>query len=252
MRGLNGKVAVVAGGAGGIGTAICRRLAEEGAEVVCADASLRRGEAVRAELADAGLAIRFAELDVASAASWERLVTSLGTIGVLVSAAYFARGGRFDALSDEDWADNFRVTLDGVFLGMRACAPRMAAGSAIVNVASVAGMVGMPVNAGYGAAKSAVIGLTRTAAVSLAPRGIRVNALSPGFVTTRALDGLGQLMAGDHGGADAARDALLAATPLGRFAAPEDIAASVAFLASDDASFVTGTNLVIDGGFTAQ
>ncbi|MBB3862363.1 NAD(P)-dependent dehydrogenase (short-subunit alcohol dehydrogenase family) [Novosphingobium hassiacum] len=124
-----------------------------------------------------------------------------------VSAAYFARGGRFDPLADSDWADNFRVTLDGVFQDMRACTPRMSAGGAVVNIASVAAMVEMPVKAGYGAAKSAVIGLTRTVAVTLAPRGIRANSLPPGFATTKA---------------------------------PDDIAGTVAFLASDDAAFITG------------
>jgi NAD(P)-dependent dehydrogenase (short-subunit alcohol dehydrogenase family) len=161
----------------------------------------------------------------------------------------FAGGYLLQALSDEDWKENFRVTLDGVFYGMRACLRRMERGAAIVNISSVAALLGMPVNPGYGAAKSAVSSLSRVAAVTFAPQGIRVNSISPGFIATRALDGLSELMASAHGDAGAAKQFLLARIPLGAFGNPEDIAGVVAFLISDDAAYVTGVDLVVDGGF---
>lgn len=251
MRGLKGRLAIVAGGAGGIGSAICRRLGEEGMRVVCADISEKRGRAVAAALAAEGLEVAFERLDAGDPADWDRLAAAQPRIDALVTASYFARGGAIAALSSEEWRENFRVTLDGVFHGMRACVAKMGRGGAIVNIASVAARLGMPVNAGYGAAKAAVAALSRTAAVTFAPQGVRVNSLSPGFITTRALDGLGELMAAEHGGADAAKQALLARIPLGAFGAPADIAAAVAFLLSDDATYVTGVDLLVDGGYMA-
>jgi NAD(P)-dependent dehydrogenase (short-subunit alcohol dehydrogenase family) len=257
MRGLKDKTAIVAGGAGGIGSAICRRLCEEGVRVVCADASERRGLAVVDELRAAGGCgeVRFAALDAGAAESWSQLaawtVGTFGTPHILVNAFYAARGGPLEALSDDDWRANLRVTLDGVFYGMREIVPLMTSGGAVVNIASVAGHLGMPVNTGYGAAKAAVAGLTRSVAVTYAPRNIRVNSISPGFVQTRALDGLGDLMSTEAaGGRDAALAGLLDRTPTHAFGRPCDIAAATAFLASDDASFITGTDLVIDGGYT--
>lgn len=251
MRGLKGRRAMVAGGAGGIGAAICRRLGEEGMHVVCADISERRGRAVVEELAREGLAVSFERLDAGDPESWDRLAAGQPRIDALVSAAYFARGGPIQALSNEEWKENFRVTLDGVFYGMRACARRMARGAAIVNISSVAARLGMPMNAGYGPAKSAVSGLSRIAAVTFAAQGIRVNSLSPGFIATRALDGLSELMASTHGDAAAAKQALLDRIPLGAFGAPADVAGVVAFLISDDAAYVTGIDLVVDGGYMA-
>jgi 3alpha(or 20beta)-hydroxysteroid dehydrogenase len=249
MRGLKGRRAIIAGGAGGIGAAICRRLGEEGAHVVCADISERRGRAVAQSLSDEGLSVSFEHLDGGDPASWERLAESQPRIDALVTAAYFARGGVLEALSNEEWKENFRVTLDGVFYGMRACMKKMERGAAIVNISSVAARLGMPVNAGYGPAKGAVSALSRIAAVTFAPRGIRVNSVSPGFIATRALDGLGELMAAEHGDADAAKRALLTRIPLGDFGAPADVAGVVAFLLSDDSAYVTGVDLLVDGGY---
>ena len=146
MRGLKGRKAIVAGGAGGIGAAICRRLAEEGRGVVCADISEKRGNAVAGQLADEGLAVSYERLDAGDPESWQQLVAHYVRVDALVNAAYFARGGPLQTLSNQDWKDNFRVTLDGVFYGMRACAKRMDRGAAIVNISSVAGLLGMPVN----------------------------------------------------------------------------------------------------------
>ena len=249
MRGLKGRQAIIAGGAGGIGAAICRRLGAEGMHVVCADISERRARTVALELAGKGLNVSFEHLDAGDPESWDRLAAGQLRVDALVNAAYFARGGPIQALSDEDWKENFRVTLDGVFYGMRACLRRMERGAAIVNISSVAALRGMPVNPGYGAAKSAVSSLSRVAAVTLAPQGIRVNSISPGFIATRALDGLSELMASAHGDAGAAKQFLLARIPLGAFGKPEDIAGVVAFLISDDAAYVTGVDVVVDGGF---
>jgi NAD(P)-dependent dehydrogenase (short-subunit alcohol dehydrogenase family) len=249
MRGLAGRRVIVAGGAGGIGAAICRRLGEEGMQVVCADISEKRGRAVAETLSREGLTVSFEPLDTGDPAGWGRLTASHARIDALVTAAYFARGGRIEDLSGEAWKENFQVTLDGVFYGMRACVPRMPRGAAIVNISSVAARLGMPVNAGYGAAKSAVSGLTRTAAVTFAAQGIRVNSISPGFITTRALDGLSELMATEHGDADAAKQSLLSRIPLGAFGQPADISGTVAFLISQDSAYVTGVDLVVDGGY---
>ena len=249
MRGLKGHRAIIAGGAGCIGIAICRRLGEEGMHVVCADISERRGRAIVKELAGDGLLVSFEHLDAGDPESWDRLAAGQPRVDALVTAAYFARGGPIQALSNEDWKENFRVTLDGVFYGMRACVRRMERGAAIVNISSVAALLGMPVNSGYGAAKSAVSSLSRIAAVTFAPQGIRINSISPGFIETKALDGLGELMASAHGGASAAKQSLLARIPLGAFGTPSDIAGAVAFLISDDAAYVTGVDLIVDGGF---
>lgn len=249
MRGLAGRRVIVAGGAGGIGAAICRRLGEEGMHVVCADISEKRGHRVAEELAREGLAVSFEPLDAGDSASWDRLAANHDRIDALATATYFARGGRVGELSNEAWTENFRVTLDGVFYGMRTCVQRMARGAAIVNISSVAALLGMPVNAGYGAAKAAVSALTRIAAVTFAPQGIRVNGISPGFITTRALDGLGELMAAEHGDAAAAKQSLLARIPLGTFGQPADVAAAVAFLLSADAAHITGVDLLVDGGY---
>lgn len=249
MRGLAGRRVIIAGGAGGIGAAICRRLGEEGMQVVCADISEKRGRAVAEALSREGLTVSFEQLDSGDPASWDRLTANHARIDALVTAAYFARGGPVQELSNEAWKENFRVTLDGVFYGMRACLPRMPRGSAIVNISSVAALLGMPVNAGYGAAKSAVTGLTRIAAVTFAAQGIRVNSISPGFISTRALDGLSELMAEAHGDADAAKQSLLARIPLGDFGQPADIASAVAFLISQDSAYITGVDLIIDGGY---
>lgn len=249
MRGLAGRRVIVAGGAGGIGTAICRRLGEEGMQVVCADISEKRGHATAEALSREGLTVSFERLDSGDPVSWERLTANHARIDALVTAAYFARGGAVHDLSNEAWQENFRVTLDGVFFGMRACVQRMPRGAAIVNISSVAALLGMPVNAGYGAAKSAVSGLTRIAAVTFASQGIRVNSISPGFITTRALDGLGELMAAAHGGAEAAKQSLLARIPLGAFGQPADIAGTVAFLISHDAAYITGVDVLVDGGY---
>ena len=212
--------------------------------VVCADISERRGRAVVEELAREGLAVSFERLDAGDPESWDRFAAGQPRIDALVSAAYFARGGPIQALEGE-----FSRHTGRRLYGMRACARRMARGAAIVNISSVAARLGMPMNAGYGPAKSAVSGLSRIAAVTFAAQGIRVNSLSPGFIATRALDGLGELMASTHGDAAAAKQALLDRIPLGAFGAPADVAGVVAFLISDDAAYVTGIDLVVDGGY---
>ena len=139
----SGRRAIIAGGAGGIGTAICRRLGEEGVHVVCADISERRGRAVAEELSGQGLTVSFEHLDAGDPESWDRLASGQPCVDTLVTAAYLARGGQIQLLSNEDWKENFRVTLDGVFYGMRACLKRMERGAAIVNISSVAALLGI-------------------------------------------------------------------------------------------------------------
>lgn len=244
---LAGKSVIVTGGAGGIGAAICAAFVDCGADVICADISATRGAATAR---DTGAT--FEKLDVSEPADWDRVVDGVmqkrGAVHALVHGAYSARGGNFDTLSAEAWRANFPVTLDGVFYGTKAVAAYMGAGASIVNVASVAAKVGMPVNAAYGAAKGAICAFSRAAAVTLAPRGIRVNTVLPGFIETRALDGLGALVSESNGGV-AALQAINDEIPLGRFGDGGEIASVVRFLASNEAAYITGAEIVVDGGY---
>jgi len=240
-----GRVAIVTGGASGIGAATCRALAAEGAQVVVADLDAGRGTAVAGEIGG-----RFQAADVADEAATTRLVAdtaaALGRLDVLVSNAFASAVGALEGLALTAWARTLDVTLTAVFTGLRAALPAMRArgGGAIVNVASISGLGGDRGLGAYNAAKAGVINLTRTAALELAASGIRVNAVCPGLIDTPALQrGPGRRPAW----VDSAR----AAIPVGRFGSPEEVARAILFLASDEASYVTGATLVVDGGLTA-
>lgn len=254
---VSGKVAIVSGGASGIGAATCRALARAGARVVCADISRRRGAALVDELVGAGAVARYLHLDAGDSASWHQLVTethnAFGTLDILVNAAYSARAGDIDTISEADWHETFRVTLHGVFLGMRAAIPVMGPGAAIVNVASTAAYVPPPNNIAYAAAKAAVLSVSKSAAVRLGRtgRGIRVNVVAPGATETAALAGFYKVIAARGESAEEARNASVARIPLGRIAEPDNIASAILYLVSDEASYVTGAELLVDGGLVA-
>jgi NAD(P)-dependent dehydrogenase (short-subunit alcohol dehydrogenase family) len=245
---LDGRVAVVTGGASGIGAAVCRRLAAEGARVVVADVADEAGHAVADEIEG-----WFVPADVASAADDHRMydetVRRYGRVDVAVHAAGICPpdDGSILAVGLAAWRRVQDVNLRGVYLGCRAVLPYMlsAGAGSIVNVASTAAMLGAATSQiSYTASKGGVLALSRELGVQLARQGIRVNAISPGPVVTPLTVAL---FADDR----AALERRLVHVPMGRFAEPTEIAGAVAFLASDDASFVTASNLVVDGGATA-
>jgi 2-keto-3-deoxy-L-fuconate dehydrogenase len=228
------RIAVVTGGGSGIGRAVAHRLAAGGADVIVAN---------RTESHEVG---RFVRTDVADEDSVRALFEAVGPeVHVLVnSAGVLASTERTPEIALEDWEQAFAVNARGTFLCCKHALPCMRSGAAIVNVASVAGMVGVPNRAAYGASKGAVIAFTRALAVDHVADGIRVNCVCPGTIATpwidRVVDELGE-----------SRDALVARQPLGRLGTPQEVAEAVAYLASDRAGFATGSQLVVDGGMTA-
>jgi meso-butanediol dehydrogenase/(S,S)-butanediol dehydrogenase/diacetyl reductase len=244
-EGFAGRVAVVTGGASGIGAAAAAALAAEGARVVVADVDRDLGPAVAREVGGT-----FEWVDVADHGQVTRLVAdtarSLGRLDVLVANAFATAFGSIESLGFAEWGRTLDVTLTSVFTGLRAAIPVMRAqcGGAVVNVASVSGLRGDRGLAAYNAAKAGVVNLTRTAALELARSGIRVNAVCPGLIDTPALQRAFSRLP--------EREALArAAVPVGRFGRAEEVARAIVFLASDDASYVTGATLVVDGGLGA-
>ncbi len=242
-----GKVVLITGAAQGMGASHARALAREGASVAIADIADDAGERLAGELRSAGAQASYHDHDVADAAAWSELVAAVerrhGAIDVLVNnAGVQVRSVGIEA-DDEEWAKVTAVNQRGVFLGMRAVIPGMVrnGGGSIVNVASVAALVGMVGSIPYQASKAAVLGLTRGAAVSYGRDKIRVNAICPGLVVT----GMTQSASAE------AVETLKETIPLGRDGQPEEVSAAVLFLASDESSYITGVALPIDGGFVA-
>ncbi|MBV8998465.1 MAG: SDR family oxidoreductase [Solirubrobacterales bacterium] len=242
-----GKVALITGAARGMGAAHSRALAGEGAKVAIADIATEAGEQLAAELRGGGGSASYHHHDVTDVGAWRELVTAVeqmhGPIDVLVNnAGIQVRSAGIEA-DEEEWARVTAVNQRGVFLGMRAVIPGMALRKrgSIINVASVAALVGLPGSIPYQASKAAVLGLTRGAAVSYGPDNIRVNAICPGLVVTGMTESA----------SPAAVEAMKAQIPLRRDGRPEEISAAVVFLASDESSYITGTALPIDGGFVA-
>jgi NAD(P)-dependent dehydrogenase (short-subunit alcohol dehydrogenase family) len=255
---VQGKVAIVTGGASGICAATCRVLAREGAAVVCADIDDRRGEDVVAKIRESGGKARYQHLDVSSDFDWKTAIDETakreGGLDILVNGAFRGYFGAIDRITSEDWTDSFRVTADGAFKGMKAALDVIRGGGAIVNIASVAALRGAPHNIGYSAAKSAVIAASRATAIRLAEmkRNIRVNCVVPGMILTPALEKTFDVLATAQRSPEDTKAAMLKQVPLRRIGEPEDIANAILFLASDDAKYITGTELIVDGGFNAR
>lgn len=250
MNGLQDSTAVVSGASSGIGRTTATRLASEGANVVAADVDTDGGEETVAQIEDEGGEATFVETDVTDQADLEAMVqTAVDTYGGL-DIAFNNAGIEGEYLPShsqtiENWQDVINVNLSGVFMGMREEIPVMLedGGGAIVNTASVAAIDGFPMLAPYVASKHGVVGLTKTAAVEFGGDGLRVNAICPGVIDTPMIERTEEVTS-------EALEQTIQATPMGRLGDPEEIAGAVAWLCSDDASFITGEQLVIDGGFT--
>ena len=246
MQGLSGKAAVVTGAASGIGRATVLRLAREGCRVLATDRAAE-GLAETAALAAAqGTPIETVQADVAASDAPTAViggaVARFGTLDLLMNNAGVGGSKRADLTDDDAFDAHLAVNLRAVFRFSRAAVAVMKTGGAIVNVASIFGMIGFPGTAAYAAAKAGVAGLTRQMAADYGPGGIRVNAIAPGLIET----GMTQKRIAES---EWFRGQMTDMTPLGRNGQPEDIAAAAAFLLSDDAAFISGQVLVVDGGW---
>ncbi|MBC51558.1 MAG: cyclopentanol dehydrogenase [Chloroflexi bacterium] len=238
------------GAARGQGAEEARMFAKEGAKVVLADVTDQEGTAVAAEIAEMGGDALYVHLDVTNEDEWDAAVqsavASFGKLDILVNNAGIWRRGHVLETSSDQWDDIMDVNAKGVFLGTKAAIPEMrkAGGGSIVNISSTAGLVGSKTSAAYSASKGAVRIFTKSTAVQYAAEGIRANSIHPGPIDTDM---------GDQVWPDAAsKSASVTRTALNRMGTPEDIAYGALYLASDESSFVTGSELVIDGGVTAQ
>ncbi len=247
---LAGKVALVSGAASGMGQSEATIFAREGAKVIVADILEAEGKQVADKIAAGGGQARFVKLDVTSEAEWDAAVKAavgaFGKLDVLVNNAGISGTYDQDMLSSAAWDKVMAVNAKGVFLGMKAAIPLMkkAGGGAIVNISSISGFVGQDgVHMAYNASKGAVRIMTKTAAVQFAGDGIRVNSVHPGFMPP---------MRTSKTAADPTwRARMLGAVPMKREGRVEEVAHAVLFLASDEASYITGTELVVDGGYLA-
>lgn len=256
MGRVSGKVALVSGAALGIGRATAQLLAREGAKVVIGDLKETEGEAVVAEIEAAGGEAMFTTLNVTEEASWQQAMAAVqarfGRLDIAVNNAGIAYTGTVEQTSLEEWRRVQSVNLDGVFLGTRYAIEAMKphGGGSIINLSSIEGLVGDPTLAAYNASKGGVRLFTKSAALHCARSGykIRVNSVHPGYIWTPMVQGLTAATSDQL----AARQKLIDLHPLGHLGEPDDIAYGIVFLASDESKFMTGSELVIDGGYTAQ
>jgi NAD(P)-dependent dehydrogenase (short-subunit alcohol dehydrogenase family) len=247
---LAGKVAIVTGSANGMGEVEAHLFAKEGARVIVADMSVDGGQKVADAIAAAGGEARFAQIDVTSEDDWQETVKTAvsvyGKLDILVNNAGISGTYQSDTLSTEAWDRVMAINAKGVFLGMKYAIPEMQrnGGGAIVNISSISGFVGQDgIHMAYNASKGAVRIMTKSAAVQYAKDGIRVNSVHPGIMpamTTSVLTADPEV-----------RAKMLAQVPMGREGRREEVGYAVLFLASDEASYITGTELVVDGGFLA-
>ncbi|UQA60824.1 glucose 1-dehydrogenase [Polyangium aurulentum] len=253
MQRLEGKIALITGAAMGLGAASARRLHREGAFVVLTDRKVEEGQKLAAEL---GERAEFRALDVTQEAEWiaviDAVVAAHGKLDVLVNNAGVGVVADIENTTIEQWRFVHAVNVEGVFFGCKHGVRVMkgGGGGSIVNLSSVAGIIGASNLAAYCSSKGAVRTLTKSVAMHCARMGygIRCNSIHPAFIETPMVDELARAM----GDAARARAGLAKGIPLGRIGDPEDVAAAVAYLASDDARFVTGAELAVDGGLLAQ
>ena len=241
---LSGKTAIVTGGSAGIGKAIAEEFRNQGASVVIANRSEEKGRQTAEELG-----CSFIQCDVSSYDAVtdlvDRTVEEHGGLDIMVNNAGIGMTGTVETTAIDDWQQLLEVNLNGVIYGTRAAMPYLKESSGcVLNVASVFGLVGGPQTAAYATAKGAVVNFTRTTAVDYAEAGVRVNSICPGFVRTA--------MTESELEKDSFYEFVLNQTPIDRVAEPEEVAKPAAFLASEGASYITGVNLPIDGGWTTH
>jgi NAD(P)-dependent dehydrogenase (short-subunit alcohol dehydrogenase family) len=264
---LTGRVGFVSGGLRGIGLACVERFLAEGAEVVLSDLDAADSETVTGVMARLGQAASYVQADVTKEADWQRardaVIERHGKLHILVNNAGTDLTGPVETLSMENWRRIMDINVDGVFLGVKTFVPLLAesgagvkGGSSIINVSSIMGMVGYNEVSAYNASKGAVRLFTKGIAIEFAQKKmpIRANSLHPGFVVTPLLHAGFQRWV-DSGFVEKKQDlidAVSGATPMGRLAEPSELAAGAFFLASEDSAYMTGAELVMDGGWTAQ
>ena len=243
--GLTGKTGVVTGGSRGIGRAICIELAKQGANVVVNySGSEDKAKQVVSEIEDLGVKAIAIQANVADSAAVDAMMKQtievFGTLDILVNNAGITRDNLLMRMKEQEWDDVVDTNLKGVFLCTKAVTRQMMKQRAgrIINISSIVGVAGNPGQANYVAAKAGVIGLTKTCAQELASRNILVNAIAPGFITTEMTDSLPEEL----------KEAMLKQIPLAKLGQPEDVAKAVVFFASDNANYITGQTLHIDGG----
>jgi len=250
MNRVDGKTAIVTGGARGIGRAVAQMLADEGARVAVTDVDDAGTKTVDL-ITDAGGEAIFLKHDVTSEEDWKRVVREVtdtfGVADVLVNNAGIYHIEPVAEMSVEDWKALMDVNVTGVFLGLKHCTPPMAeqGQGSVVNLSSVAGLVGVSGHTCYGASKGAVRIMTKDAAMELAETGVRVNSVHPAYIDTQMADYGAEAQ-------DATKEELDAMHPIGHMGEPDDVAYAVLYLASEESKFMTGSELVLDGGFTAQ
>jgi NAD(P)-dependent dehydrogenase (short-subunit alcohol dehydrogenase family) len=250
MNRLERRVALITGAASGIGKATAQRLAEEGAAVLVTDIQVEAGESTAGDINEAGGRAAFARHDVTSESDWEaacaRAVEEFGALDILVNNAGMGDIKPIEETSLAEWERTVAIDQTGVFLGMKVAAPHLKRSehASVINISSIFGSSGgFGVSPAYHAAKGAVRTLTKNVALHWATEGVRVNSIHPGFIATPILE---------QSRNTPIWDGMTALTPMGRLGRPEDIAAGVSYLASDDAAFVTGLELYIDGGYMAR
>jgi cyclopentanol dehydrogenase len=247
MGRLDNKVAVITGAARGQGETEARLFAREGARVVLTDVLVELGQQVVTSIRAGGGEAMFLQLDVSNADEWNEVVRhtvqTYGRLDILVNNAGIAQRGGLESTSLEDWDRVMDINVGGVFLGMKYAIPAMlqGGGGSVINISSTSGIVGFPGGTAYHTAKGGVRLLTKVTAAEYARRGIRVNSIHPGIIETPMTDNM----------APERMQLLLDRTPMGRKGTSMEIAYGVLFLASDESSFMTGAELVIDGGMTA-
>ncbi len=248
---LEGKVVFISGGARGMGAAEARLFAREGARVAIGDVLESEGRQVEAEISETGGEALFVRLDVASELDWERAIAAtvarFGRLDALVNNAGVSGRSMVEDTSVEDWDRVMEINAKGVFLGTKAAIPEMrkAGGGSIVNISSQLGLVGTDNSSPqYQASKGAVRIFTKATAIQYSSDGIRANSVHPGPIVTP--------MTESRRADPAQRELMLSRIPLNRYGQPDDVAYGVLYLVSDESSFVTGSELVIDGGWTAQ
>ena len=251
-----GKTALISGAATGIGQSIAERLAAEGAQVAVADIDAAQGEEVIAAIREVGGDALFVTLDVTEEASWQAAIgtaeAEFGGLDILVNNAGIAIIESVDKMSLEDWRAVMAVNIDGVFLGTKhaVTAMRRTGGGSIINISSILGLTGEKKLSAYCASKGAVRLFTKAVALECGRdgSGIRVNSIHPGYIRTTMTE---ETCRRDYGDIEAGFAELGKLHPIGRVGEPEEIAAGVLYLASDESKFVTGSELAIDGGYTA-